>query len=60
MTAPGRPQSLLIIYTGGTIGMVKDPETGSLHPFQIGDIVNEIPDLKKAGFLLSSYTFSPA
>jgi L-asparaginase len=59
MTDHSKPQSLLIIYTGGTIGMVKDPVTGSLHPFQLGDILKEIPDLKKTGFYLSSYTFSP-
>ncbi len=24
---------VLLIYTGGTIGMVENPETGSLEPF---------------------------
>ena len=27
--------SILVIYTGGTIGMIKDPETGALHPINM-------------------------
>ncbi len=53
------PISLLIIYTGGTIGMKHDPETGTLIPFPFDNILDEIPELKKAGFQLSSYTFDP-
>ena len=38
---------LLLLYTGGTIGMVEDPETGALHPLNFEEIENEIPELKK-------------
>jgi L-asparaginase len=59
MTSEIRPISLLIIYTGGTIGMIRDSETGVLQPFQLENIVDVIPELKKAGYHLSSYTFRP-
>lgn len=42
-----KPSNVLIIYTGGTIGMVEDPETGSLHPFDFDHLLNEIPELNK-------------
>lgn len=51
--------SLLIIYTGGTIGMVQDQETGTLKPFRFDNIVEEVPELKKFGFNLSTYAFDP-
>jgi L-asparaginase len=51
--------SLLIIYTGGTIGMVQDQETGALKPFRFDNILAEVPELKKFGFNLSSYAFNP-
>ena len=51
--------SILIIYTGGTIGMVQDQETGSLKPFRFDNILEEVPELKKFGFNLSSFAFNP-
>ena len=48
--------SILVIYTGGTIGMINDPETGSLTPFDFNHIMNEIPELNKFGFKLASIT----
>jgi len=37
---------ILLIYTGGTIGMQKEPETGSLVPFDFANIQEHIPELK--------------
>lgn len=54
-----RSKSILIIYTGGTIGMIKDPETGVLSPFDFDQILNEVPELKRFGFKLSTTAFSP-
>lgn len=51
--------SILIIYTGGTIGMVNDPETGSLRPFDFDHIVKQVPELKEFGFNLQSIAFDP-
>lgn len=39
-------RSILIIYTGGTIGMTKNPESGSLAPFNFDQILEEVPELK--------------
>ena len=40
--------SILIIYTGGTIGMKTDAETGALVPFDFSGIYDEFPSLKPA------------
>ncbi|QQS49940.1 MAG: asparaginase [Bacteroidota bacterium] len=51
--------TILIIYTGGTIGMVRDLKDGSLKPLPFNHIMDEIPELGKSHFRLSSYTFDP-
>jgi L-asparaginase len=51
--------SRLIISTGGTIGMIKDPETGVLSPFDFSHISDQVPELKGFGYTLDTYTFSP-
>jgi L-asparaginase len=38
-------RKVLIIYTGGTIGMEKDYETGSLRAFDFNHIFNKIPEM---------------
>lgn len=50
---------VLLIYTGGTIGMVQDPESGSLKPFDFEHLVDQVPELKKFKIKLSVYSFSP-
>ncbi|AUP78965.1 asparaginase [Flavivirga eckloniae] len=37
---------ILLIYTGGTIGMVKDPKTGSLKAFDFKTLLEKIPELQ--------------
>lgn len=39
-------RKVLLIYTGGTIGMEKDYETGSLVPFDFKSIFTRIPEMK--------------
>jgi len=51
--------SLLIIYTGGTIGMVKDPETGALQPYPFEDIYKLMPVLRNFDYTLQSVSFHP-
>ncbi|MCF8332687.1 MAG: asparaginase [Bacteroidales bacterium] len=51
--------SLLIIYTGGTIGMVKDPNTGALRPFDIDNLYKHIPVLESYPFKIDSIAFDP-
>jgi L-asparaginase len=51
--------SILIIYTGGTIGMVNDPNTGSLIPFDFDHIMKQVPELKEFGYELNTIAFDP-
>ncbi len=43
---------VLIIYTGGTIGMVDDPITGSLVPFDFNHLHNSVPELNQIDYQL--------
>lgn len=54
-----RKTSILIIYTGGTIGMVHDPVTGSLIPIDFKHITDHVPELSKLGYDLQSVAFDP-
>lgn len=49
-------QKILIIYTGGTIGMIKN-EKGVLLPFNFENLINYIPLLKSFPASISSYSF---
>jgi L-asparaginase len=40
-------QTILLIYTGGTIGMMEDPETGSLVPFDFAQLRVHVPELRR-------------
>ena len=51
--------SILIIYTGGTIGMKEDPMDGTLKPFDFSQIMEEVPELNKYDVRIDSYTFAP-
>ena len=56
---PGSKTSILVIYTGGTIGMVKDPESGVLKPFNFDNIYQQIPMLKLLDYQIGNYCFDP-
>jgi len=49
-------KSILIIYTGGTFGMVRD-ESGMLKPFNFGKVVEHIPVLKNLETKLTVISF---
>ena len=51
--------SILIIYTGGTIGMIENPETGSLEAFNFKHLEEHVPELKNLGYKISSIQFDP-
>ena len=51
--------SILMIYTGGTIGMKTDPLVGALRPFDFAQILDEVPELGKFAGTLDSYSFDP-
>jgi len=50
---------ILIIYTGGTIGMVQDHETGVLSPIDFSQIRREVPEIKKFGYAIEVVSFNP-
>ncbi|WP_017732904.1 asparaginase [Nafulsella turpanensis] len=55
--APENPEAnLLIIYTGGTVGMVYD-EKGALVPFDFQQILDKIPSLSRYNLLLTVISF---
>ncbi|MFZ6051579.1 asparaginase [Halocola ammonii] len=45
MEHPG--SSVLIIYTGGTIGMMENPATGALAPFDFPHLLDYMPELRR-------------
>lgn len=49
--------SILIIYTGGTIGMVQDKITGALVSFNFDALLHEIPELKKINATINTISF---
>ena len=51
--------SILLIYTGGTIGMKEDPSIQALRPFDFSQILEEVPELAKFACRIDSYTFDP-
>ena len=50
-----KTNQVLIVYTGGTIGMVQD-ENGSLHPFALDRIYDAVPQLKGCRYGIDSVT----
>ena len=54
-----RKSSILLIYTGGTIGMKEDPSIQALRPFDFSQILEEVPELSKFAYRIDSYTFDP-
>ena len=50
--------NILLIYTGGTIGMIKNSETGALENFNFNDLSECIPELNLLDCNISSKSFS--
>jgi len=51
--------SILVIYTGGTIGMVKDRESGALLPFAFENIYKMMPVLENFDYRIEGIAFDP-
>ena len=51
--------SVLIIYTGGTIGMIENAETGALENFNFEQLQKHVPELRKSNCTIDSYQFDP-
>jgi len=52
-------RSVLLIYTGGTIGMIENPETGALESFNFEHLLDHAPELKRFHFRIDTYQFEP-
>lgn len=48
---------ILLIYTGGTIGMMKDFETGALKAFNFSKLLQKIPELKQLDCNIETISF---
>ncbi len=51
--------AVLLIYTGGTIGMIENPETGALENFNFDHLLRHVPELKRFNYRISTYQFDP-
>jgi L-asparaginase len=49
--------NILLIYTGGTIGMVKDYKTGALKAFNFDELVGNIPELNQLDCNIKGISF---
>lgn len=48
---------IFLIYTGGTIGMMKDFETGALKAFDFNQLLDKIPELKQLDCQIETFSF---
>jgi len=48
---------ILLIYTGGTIGMIKDYKTNALKVFDFSQIIEKIPELQQLDCSIQSVSF---
>ncbi|MDY6278052.1 MAG: type I asparaginase [Bacteroidales bacterium] len=51
--------ALLLIYTGGTIGMKKDIGEGTLKPFDFSQIAEQVPEIRQFSVDIKTHTFDP-
>jgi L-asparaginase len=51
--------SVLVIYTGGTIGMARDHRTGTLKPVDFKQIRQEVPEISKFDYRIDVVSFKP-
>ncbi len=53
-----RPK-ILMIYTGGTIGMIENPETRALQPFDFSHLIDNVPKIKMLDYDIDNIQFEP-
>lgn len=49
--------NILLIYTGGTIGMIKDSDTGALRAFDFENLIVKIPELNLLDCHIETFSF---
>ncbi len=50
---------ILIVYTGGTIGMIEDPRTKALRPFDFSHLMDNVPKVKMLDYEIDNIQFAP-
>ncbi len=50
---------ILLIYTGGTIGMIENPRTGVLEPFDFTHLIDNVPKIKMLNYVIDNISFDP-
>ncbi|MCR5076998.1 MAG: type I asparaginase [Prevotella sp.] len=55
-----RTNKVLLIYTGGTIGMGRNPRTGALEPLDFNHLVDNVPEFRLIPTEVDTYQFTPA
>jgi len=50
---------ILIVYTGGTIGMTEDLATGALVPFSFDHLMRNVPKIGRLGYALDHVEIDP-
>ncbi|GAB6011452.1 asparaginase [Viscerimonas tarda] len=51
--------NILLIYTGGTIGMIENSETGCLETFNFSHLTSHLPELQRLKFSVDTLVFDP-
>lgn len=52
-----RKPNVLIIYTGGTIGMIKDPKSGQLKSFDFKHLYKHVPEINRLYVAITTISF---
>ncbi len=58
MASEAEPR-VLIIYTGGTIGMVQNPKTGAHEPLDFANLANHVPEMEQLKVKCQTVQFDP-
>jgi len=54
-----RTGKVLLVYTGGTIGMGCNPQTGALEPLDFNHLVEKVPEFRQLPTDVDTYQFTP-
>lgn len=55
--AENRRPHILIVYTGGTIGMIENDESGALEPFDFDHLIDNVPKIKRLDYDIDNVQF---
>lgn len=56
-TTQDQKPRILMIYTGGTIGMKENPRTGALEPFNFDHLIDNVPKIRKLDYTIENCQF---